>query len=125
VLDFLNIQIENPCVVLDQENSKTFLKGSPHDKYKFFLRATGLCQYYLLTYNYLSMLIIVMLLFHSTISHYCSCAYSTTATALSSTAITVFAVGTTYTALCSCNNIITANAVLNQALRNLQLVMVW
>jgi hypothetical protein len=76
VLDFLNIQIENPCVVLDQENSKTFLKGSPHDKYKFFLRATGLCQYYLLTYNYLSMLIIVMLLFHSTISHYCSCAYS-------------------------------------------------
>ena len=41
VLDFLNIQIENPCVVLDQENSKTFLKGSSHDKYKFFLRATG------------------------------------------------------------------------------------
>eukprot|EP00953_Heterococcus_sp_UTEX-ZZ885_P018384 10266-Heterococcus_DN1.PRE.1 len=36
----LQERIENPCVVLDQENSKTFLKGSPHDKYKFFLRAT-------------------------------------------------------------------------------------
>ncbi|RHY26666.1 hypothetical protein DYB32_007412 [Aphanomyces invadans] len=34
MLDHLNIQIENPCAVLDQENAKLFLKGDPVDKYK-------------------------------------------------------------------------------------------
>ncbi|RLO11858.1 hypothetical protein DYB28_004740 [Aphanomyces astaci] len=35
MLDHLNIQIDNPCAVLDQENAKLFLKGDPADKYKF------------------------------------------------------------------------------------------
>ena len=42
ILDHLNVQVENPCVVLDQENSKKFLKGSETEKYQFFLRATDL-----------------------------------------------------------------------------------
>ncbi|OQR83293.1 structural maintenance of chromosomes protein 6 [Achlya hypogyna] len=42
MLDHLNIQIENPCAVLDQENAKLFLKGDPSDKYKFFLQSTDL-----------------------------------------------------------------------------------
>ncbi|KDO18613.1 hypothetical protein SPRG_16032 [Saprolegnia parasitica CBS 223.65] len=42
MLDHLNIQIENPCAVLDQENAKLFLKGDPTDKYKFFLQSTDL-----------------------------------------------------------------------------------
>ncbi|OQS02309.1 structural maintenance of chromosomes protein 6 [Thraustotheca clavata] len=42
MLDHLNIQIENPCAVLDQENAKLFLKGDPGDKYKFFLQSTDL-----------------------------------------------------------------------------------
>ncbi|CAK4148769.1 unnamed protein product [Aphanomyces euteiches] len=42
MLDHLNIQIENPCAVLDQENAKLFLKGDPADKYKFFLQSTDL-----------------------------------------------------------------------------------
>ncbi|ETV90947.1 hypothetical protein H310_14361 [Aphanomyces invadans] len=42
MLDHLNIQIENPCAVLDQENAKLFLKGDPVDKYKFFLQSTDL-----------------------------------------------------------------------------------
>ncbi|KAG5192145.1 P-loop containing nucleoside triphosphate hydrolase protein [Tribonema minus] len=40
ILDSFNISVENPCVVLDQENSKKFLKGSDEDKYMFFLKAT-------------------------------------------------------------------------------------
>ncbi|GMF48536.1 unnamed protein product [Phytophthora fragariaefolia] len=42
MLDHLNIQTENPCAILDQENAKLFLKGSPADKYKFFLQSTDL-----------------------------------------------------------------------------------
>ncbi|ETV68991.1 hypothetical protein, variant 2 [Aphanomyces astaci] len=42
MLDHLNIQIDNPCAVLDQENAKLFLKGDPADKYKFFLQSTDL-----------------------------------------------------------------------------------
>lgn len=36
------MQTENPCAILDQENAKLFLKGSPQDKYKFFLQSTDL-----------------------------------------------------------------------------------
>ena len=35
-----NIQVSNPCCVLDQETSKKFLKGDEKDKYDFFARAT-------------------------------------------------------------------------------------
>ncbi|RLN83834.1 hypothetical protein BBJ28_00017697, partial [Nothophytophthora sp. Chile5] len=42
MLDHLNIQTENPCAILDQENAKLFLKGNPADKYKFFLQSTDL-----------------------------------------------------------------------------------
>ncbi|GLE11247.1 hypothetical protein PINS_up023601 [Pythium insidiosum] len=42
MLDHLNIQTENPCAILDQENAKLFLKGNPIDKYKFFLQSTDL-----------------------------------------------------------------------------------
>eukprot|EP00611_Tribonema_gayanum_P020504 TRINITY_DN3754_c0_g3_i3.p1 TRINITY_DN3754_c0_g3~~TRINITY_DN3754_c0_g3_i3.p1 ORF type:complete len:1163 (-),score=551.53 TRINITY_DN3754_c0_g3_i3:437-3868(-) len=44
ILDSFNISVENPCVVLDQENSKKFLKGSDEDKYMFFLKATDLLR---------------------------------------------------------------------------------
>uniref|UniRef100_A0AAV1TE85 Rad50/SbcC-type AAA domain-containing protein n=1 Tax=Peronospora matthiolae TaxID=2874970 RepID=A0AAV1TE85_9STRA len=42
MLDHLNIQTENPCAILDQENAKLFLKGNSQDKYKFFLQSTDL-----------------------------------------------------------------------------------
>jgi hypothetical protein len=42
MLDHLNIQTDNPCAILDQENAKLFLKGNPQDKYKFFLQSTDL-----------------------------------------------------------------------------------
>lgn len=35
-------QVDNPCSLLDQENSKKFLQGSESDKYAFFMRATDL-----------------------------------------------------------------------------------
>jgi chromosome segregation ATPase len=42
MLDRLNIQVENPVCILDQENSKEFIKGNEKDKYKFFAKATDL-----------------------------------------------------------------------------------
>lgn len=42
LLDQLNIQIENPVAVLDQEDAKKFLTGKPQDKYSFFMKATEL-----------------------------------------------------------------------------------
>ncbi|CAN0074078.1 unnamed protein product, partial [Phaeothamnion confervicola] len=42
MLDHLNIQVDNPCAVLDQENAKKFLQGSERDKYHFFMKATDL-----------------------------------------------------------------------------------
>jgi len=39
---FFNIAIDNPCCVLDQETSKTFLRGDAKTKYKVFLRATNI-----------------------------------------------------------------------------------
>ena len=42
LLDQLNIQIEIPVAVLDQEEAKKFLMGKVEDKYNFFLKATDL-----------------------------------------------------------------------------------
>jgi len=42
MLDALNIQVDNPVAVLDQEEAKKFLMGKPQDKYKFFLKASEL-----------------------------------------------------------------------------------
>ncbi|CAM9205870.1 unnamed protein product, partial [Hapterophycus canaliculatus] len=42
MLEELNIQVDNPCALLDQENSKKFLQGNEKDKYAFFVRATDL-----------------------------------------------------------------------------------
>eukprot|EP00554_Chaetoceros_debilis_P004872 CAMPEP_0194084796 /NCGR_PEP_ID=MMETSP0149-20130528/14920_1 /TAXON_ID=122233 /ORGANISM="Chaetoceros debilis, Strain MM31A-1" /LENGTH=1202 /DNA_ID=CAMNT_0038767545 /DNA_START=99 /DNA_END=3707 /DNA_ORIENTATION=+ len=42
LLDQLNIQIENPVAVLDQEEAKKFLMGKAEDKYNFFTKATDL-----------------------------------------------------------------------------------
>uniref|UniRef100_A0A7S4NJE4 Rad50/SbcC-type AAA domain-containing protein n=1 Tax=Odontella aurita TaxID=265563 RepID=A0A7S4NJE4_9STRA len=40
MLDQLNIQVENPVAVLDQEEAKKFLTGKAEDKYNFFAKAT-------------------------------------------------------------------------------------
>jgi hypothetical protein len=40
LLDLFNIQIENPCALLDQENAKKFIQGDGSEKYRFFERAT-------------------------------------------------------------------------------------
>jgi len=42
LLDHLNIQVDNPVAVLDQEEAKKFLTGKPEDKYNFFTKATEL-----------------------------------------------------------------------------------
>jgi len=42
MLDQLNIQVENPVVVLDQEEAKKFLNGKAESKYDFFMKATEL-----------------------------------------------------------------------------------
>lgn len=42
MLDYLNIQVENPVAILDQEEAKKFLMGKPEDKYNFFLKACEL-----------------------------------------------------------------------------------
>jgi len=42
MLDLFNIQVENPVAVLDQEQSKKFLKGKDEDKWEFFCKATEL-----------------------------------------------------------------------------------
>ena len=43
VLDQFNIPIDNPCILLMQDTSKTFLTATrSEDKYKFFLQATQL-----------------------------------------------------------------------------------
>ena len=38
----MGLQVDNPCAVLDQENSKKFLQGNEKDKYAFFMKATDL-----------------------------------------------------------------------------------
>jgi structural maintenance of chromosomes protein 6 len=42
MLDKLNIQVENPVAILDQEEAKKFLTGKACDKYNFFMKATEL-----------------------------------------------------------------------------------
>jgi chromosome segregation ATPase len=42
MLDKLNIQVENPVALLDQEEAKKFLTGKAEDKYNFFMKATEL-----------------------------------------------------------------------------------
>jgi hypothetical protein len=42
MLDRLNVQVENPVCIMDQENSKEFIKGNERDKYRFFKKATDL-----------------------------------------------------------------------------------
>ena len=42
MLDALNIQVDNPCAVLEQEISKTLLKDGEHALYGMFLRITEL-----------------------------------------------------------------------------------
>ncbi|ELP95070.1 structural maintenance of chromosome protein, putative [Entamoeba invadens IP1] len=43
IIDHFNIPIDNPCVLLMQDTSKTFLTATrAEDKYKFFLQATQL-----------------------------------------------------------------------------------
>ncbi|OWF41408.1 Structural maintenance of chromosomes protein 6 [Mizuhopecten yessoensis] len=45
ILDQFNIQVDNPVSILNQDTSRNFLNSkSPHDKYKFFLKATQLEQ---------------------------------------------------------------------------------
>lgn len=42
MLDKLNIQVENPVAILDQEEAKKFLTGKAEAKYQFFMKATEL-----------------------------------------------------------------------------------
>mmetsp|Transcript_18798 Transcript_18798/g.52504 ORF Transcript_18798/g.52504 Transcript_18798/m.52504 type:complete len:1214 (+) Transcript_18798:218-3859(+) len=42
ILDKLNIQVENPVAILDQEDAKKFLTGKAEAKYAFFMKATEL-----------------------------------------------------------------------------------
>jgi structural maintenance of chromosomes protein 6 len=42
ILQNFNMHVENPCCILTQEMSKTFINGSEGEKYNFFLKATGL-----------------------------------------------------------------------------------
>jgi len=42
MLDKLNIQVDNPVAILDQEEAKKFLTGKAEEKYKFFMKATEL-----------------------------------------------------------------------------------
>mmetsp|Transcript_30561 Transcript_30561/g.62185 ORF Transcript_30561/g.62185 Transcript_30561/m.62185 type:complete len:154 (+) Transcript_30561:1-462(+) len=42
MLDNLNVQVENPVCVMDQENSKGFITGNEKEKYHFFALATDL-----------------------------------------------------------------------------------
>ena len=42
LLDYLNIQVDNPVAILDQEEAKKFLTGKASDKHAFFMKATEL-----------------------------------------------------------------------------------
>lgn len=42
LLDKVNVQVENPVAILDQEEAKKFLCGKAEDKYAFFMKATEL-----------------------------------------------------------------------------------
>ena len=38
ILTSFNIQVDNPCCVLTQEESKKFIQGSDKDKFAFFMK---------------------------------------------------------------------------------------
>ena len=42
IVDHFNIQVDNPCSVLSQDEAKRFINGKSSEKYDFFLKATGL-----------------------------------------------------------------------------------
>jgi chromosome segregation ATPase len=42
IVEKYNISVNNPCCVLDQETSKSFLRGDAKNKYAIFMRATHL-----------------------------------------------------------------------------------
>lgn len=42
ILQQFSIHVDNPCIILTQEDSKKFIQGHEKDKYTFFLKATGL-----------------------------------------------------------------------------------
>ena len=44
LLDHLNVQIDNPVAILDQEEAKKFLTGKDSAKYEFFMKATELAR---------------------------------------------------------------------------------
>jgi hypothetical protein len=41
MLEHFNIQVDNPCVLMDQVTCKKFLHGSDTDKFTLYKRATG------------------------------------------------------------------------------------
>ena len=40
ILASFNIQVDNPCCVLTQEESKKFIQGSDKEKFQFFMRVS-------------------------------------------------------------------------------------
>ena len=44
ILDTLKVSVDNPVCVLDQENSKNFIRGKGKEKYQFFLKATEIAD---------------------------------------------------------------------------------
>lgn len=42
LLQHFNIFVDNPCCILTQEQSKSFINGAEKEKYDFFLKATSL-----------------------------------------------------------------------------------
>ena len=44
ITDHFNMMVDNPCCILDQETSKSFLRGDDQQKYKVFLDATLLAR---------------------------------------------------------------------------------
>jgi len=42
MLSTFNIQVDNPCCVLTQEESKKFIQGSDKEKFNFFMKVNNL-----------------------------------------------------------------------------------
>ena len=42
ILQVFNIFADNPCCILTQEESKKFIQGHAHEKFEFFMKASGL-----------------------------------------------------------------------------------
>jgi hypothetical protein len=43
MLEHFNIQVDNPCVLMDQVTCKKFLHGSDTDRFTLYKRAAGVC----------------------------------------------------------------------------------